>query len=138
MAALAEYSDLGTTVGLVSYFGVGLATGFAVNTFAPQPTQQDSTAALLLQIGAQSTAGFLLLTQVMRMVLPSRDNWLPPCSDASAVVGMLLAQPRARQALDIVLARLDDAARQQLGIDVLMAGPAPSAAAGSDQATAQE
>lgn len=116
--ALAEYSDFETTAGLVSYFGVGLGAGFAINLLSPEPKPEDSTAALLLQSGAQTGAGFLLLTQIMRFILPSRDNWLPPCSDASAVMGMLLAQPKLRDALMIVLSRLDDSAREQLGLNV--------------------
>jgi hypothetical protein len=111
-----EYSDLETVSGMLSFFGVGLAAGFMVDAVAPAPAPTDSIAQLLLQSGVQSAASLAVLTQLMRMVLPRRDNWLPPCTDASALVGVFLAQPRLRAALEMSLAKLDAAARAQLGL----------------------
>jgi len=112
----AEYSDFETVSGMLSFFGVGLASGFLVDAAAPTPTEADSIAQLVLQSALQSGASLMVLTQVMRMVLPRRDNWLPPCTDASALVGLFLAQPRLRAALEMSLAKLDVAARSQLGL----------------------
>jgi hypothetical protein len=112
----AEYSDFETVTGMLSYLGVGLAAGFVVNAASPTPSGEDSTAALVAHTGVQAGASLLLLQQLMRMSMPRRENWLPPCSDASAIVGLILAQPRLRDALDILLKRLDAAAKEAVGM----------------------
>lgn len=111
-----EYSDFETVSGMLSFFGVGLASGFLVDAAAPTPAESDSIAQLVLQSALQSGASLMVLTQVMRMVLPKRENWLPPCTDASALVGLFLAQPRLRAALELSLGKLDMVTRQQLGL----------------------
>jgi hypothetical protein len=111
-----EYSDFETVSGMLSFFGVGLASGFLVDAAAPAPAVTDSIAQLVLQSALQSGASLLVLTQVMRMVLPKRENWLPPCTDATAVIGLFLAQPKLRAALEISLGKLDMATRAQLGL----------------------
>jgi hypothetical protein len=123
--SLAEYSDLQTTAGLVSFFSIGLGAGFATDVLAPVPKDDDSTAALLIQAGAQSGASFMILTQLARLIMPARDDWHPPCSDASAVVGVILAQPKLRRCLELLLGRLDDATRTQLGLLTNDASPVP-------------
>jgi hypothetical protein len=112
----AEYSDLETVSGMLSFFGVGLASGFIVDAAAPTPSDSDSVAQLVLQSAVQSGASLMVLTQLMRMILPKRESWLPPCTDASALVGLFMAQPRLRAAIELSLAKLDVVARQQLGV----------------------
>jgi hypothetical protein len=119
-----EYSEMETVAGMLSFFGVGLASGFVVDAAAPTPKDSDSIAQLVAQSAIQSGASLVVLTQLMRMLLPQRDNWLPPCTDATAVIGLFLAQPRLRAAIELSLGKLDVVARQQLG---LISGPAVEA-----------
>jgi hypothetical protein len=112
----AEYSDFETVSGMLSFFGVGLASGFVVDAAAPTPSDADSIAQLVLQSAVQSGASLMVLTQLMRMILPRRENWLPPCTDASALVGLFIAQPRLRAAIELSLAKLDAVTRQQIGV----------------------
>lgn len=112
----AEYSDFETVTGMLSYFGVGAAAGFVTNLVSPAASEQDSTAMLVAHTGVQAGASLLLLQQLMKMAMPTRENWLPPCSDASAIVGLVLAQPRLRDAIDILLKRLDAVAKEATGM----------------------
>lgn len=112
----AEYNDFETVTGMLSYLGVGLVSGFTADLVSPAPSELDSTAALVAHVGVQSAASLLLLQQLMKMSFPRRETWLPPCSDASAIVGLVLAQPNLRGALDILLKRLNAAAKEATGM----------------------
>jgi hypothetical protein len=118
MAASGEYTSLETVGGLLAYTGVGLASGFLVNTIFPKCDHKADSAQLLFETAAQMGASYLLTTEVMRMVMPTRENWLPPASDASTLIGLWTASPEMRHRIGELLDRYTRCVRDSFGLDV--------------------
>lgn len=133
MAASGEYTSLETVGGLLAYTGVGLFSGWAVNLVFPKCDHTADSARLLVETGAQMGAGYLLTTEVMRMTMPTRENWLPPASDASTLIALWAASPEMRHRVDELLARYTKSARDALGLDAEPPVPTEKAQQASEQ-----
>jgi hypothetical protein len=127
MAASGEYTSLETVGSLLAYFGVGYGSGFVVNTVFPKCDHKADSAQLLFETGAQLAAGFLVTTELMRMAMPARENWMPPASDASTLIGLWAASPEMRHKMDELHARYSKCVRDALGLDA--EPPVPTEAA---------
>lgn len=114
-----EYTSFETVLGLLAYGAVGYGAGFAVNLLAPhcdEPLKQCSDGRLWLEAGAQLGATYLVATEVMRQLMPKRDNWLPPASDASVLISAWAAAPEMRARLDELHRRYTERGRELLGL----------------------
>ena len=132
--ALVEYNSLETVLGIMAYGGIGLASGLAVNSVMPAFDQNASDMNLLLTAGAGSAATLLIATEAMRFVMPKRDNWLPPASDAATIIGAFFAAPKVRAMTAELVERYNKHAEDLLGLSQAPPVPVEQAATDPEQA----
>lgn len=113
---MSEYSSLETVGGLLAYTAVGCAAGFIGNVLAPPCDKDASTGQLAFEAVAQLATGYLVSTEAMRLVMPKRENWLPPASDASVLIGMWSASPEMRCKFDEIHRRANMSVKQMTGL----------------------
>lgn len=135
--ALAEYNTGETVLGIMAYGGVGLVTGTLVDAVLPAHDPNSSDMELLIKSAAGAAAGLTIATESMRLLMPTRDNWMPPASDASTLLGLFCGMSSTRQDLALLCSRYRDFARKTIGFDEKPPVPTEQAVNVEGQSTQQ-
>jgi hypothetical protein len=127
--ASGSYTVGETTMGILAYGAVGALSAFVVDVLLP-PVKSDESDMTLLMYGAVGAAATTALTtEAMRMLMPTREDWLPPASDGAALIGAAGGACKTRQRFGALIDRYGSIAREELGLEDM---PVPT-----DEGTAQ-